>query len=45
MSKSIRIRTTQGGDDKYVSVNLEQNFNQLNVLSLTITQEDAYRSF
>ncbi len=45
MSKSIRIRTTPGGDDKYVSVNLEQNFNQLNVLSLTITQEDAYRSF
>ena len=45
MSKTIRIKTTPGGDDKYVSVYLKQNFNQLNVLSLTITKEDAYRSF
>jgi hypothetical protein len=45
MSKAIRIRTTPGGDDNYVSVNLNQDFDQLNILSLSIGQEDAYRSF
>jgi len=45
MSKAIRIRTKPGGDDKYVSVNLEQDFDELKVLSLTIDQREAYRSF
>jgi hypothetical protein len=45
MSKSIRIRTNPGGDDNYVSVNLNQDFDQLKVLSLSIDQEDVYRSF
>jgi hypothetical protein len=45
MSKSIRIRTKPGGDDSYVSVNLTQDFDQLKVLSLSIDQEDIYRSF
>lgn len=45
MSKSIRIRTTPNGEDKYLKVNLEQDFDFLEILSLKITQEDAYRNF
>ena len=45
MSKSIRIKTNPGGDDNYVSINLTQDFDQLKVLSLSIDQEDVYRSF
>lgn len=45
MSKSIRIRTTPGGDDKYLKVNLEQDFDFLEILSLKLTQEEVYRQF
>jgi hypothetical protein len=45
INKSIRIRTTPGGDDKHISVKLEQNFDFLEVLSLKISQEDLYTSF
>ncbi len=44
-NKSIRIRTKPGGDDNYIRVNLNQDFNQLQILSLSIDQEDLYRSF
>jgi hypothetical protein len=44
-NKSIRIRTKPGGDDNYIRVNLNQDFNQLKILSLSIDQEDLYRSF
>ena len=44
-NKSIRIRTKPGGDDNYIRVKLDQDFNQLKLLSLTIDQEDLYRSF
>jgi hypothetical protein len=44
-NKSIRIRTKPGGDDNYIRVKLDQDFNQLQILSLSIDQEDLYRSF
>ena len=45
MSNTIRIRTTPNGDDKYVKVNLEQDFDFIEILSLKISQEDAYAKF
>ena len=45
MSDSIRIRTTPNGSDKYLKVNLQQDFNFIEILSLKISQEDAYRKF
>jgi hypothetical protein len=44
-NKSFRIRTKPGGDDNYIRVKLDQDFNQLKILSLSIDQEDLYRSF
>jgi hypothetical protein len=44
-NKSIRIRTTPNGTDKYVTVKLEHEFDFLEILSLKISQEDLYRSF
>lgn len=45
MSNTIRIRTTPNGDDQYVKVNLEQDFDFIEILSLKISQEDAYTKF
>ncbi len=45
MSKNIRIKTTPNGGDKYIKVQLEQDFDFLEVLSLKITQEEAYKNF
>ena len=45
MGKSIRIKTTPGGGDKYVSLNIEQDFDFLEVLSVKIRQDDVYRRF
>lgn len=45
MSKSIRIKTTPGGDDNFLKVNLEQDFDFLEILSLKLTQEEVYRQF
>jgi len=45
MSNTIRIRTTPNGNDKYLKVNLEQDFDFIEILSLNISQEDAYRQF
>ena len=44
-NNTIRIRTTPLGDDKYLKVNLEQEFDFLEVLSLRLSQEDVYREF
>ena len=44
-NNTIRIRTTPLGDDKYLKVNLEQEFDFLEVLSLKLSQEDVYREF
>lgn len=45
MEETIRISTTLDGEDKYVTVNVEQSFDQLEILSLTIDQEDIYTLF
>ena len=45
MSKSIRVRTTPNGDDKYIKVELKQDFDFLEILSLKLKQEDAYQNF
>ena len=45
MSETIRIRTTPNGNDTYVKVKIEQDFDFLEVLSLKISDEDAYREF
>lgn len=44
-NNTVRIRTTPNGTDKYLKVNLEQDFDFIEVLSLKISQEDAYRNF
>jgi len=41
MPKSYRIRT-QVGQDKFVNVKLEQDFEQLEILSLKINQSEIY---
>tara|TARA_R110000796_G_scaffold40062_6_gene99425 strand:+ start:22481 stop:25960 length:3480 start_codon:yes stop_codon:yes gene_type:complete len=45
MSKNIRIRTEPNGGDKHLKVQLTQDFDFLEILSLKISQEDAYRNF
>ena len=42
---SIRIRTTPNGSDSYVNVDLSQKFDFIEILSLTLRQEDVYRRF
>jgi hypothetical protein len=46
MGNTIRIKTDVGKDsDKYIKVKLEQEFDFIEILSLQISQEDAYRKF
>ncbi len=45
MSDNIRIRTTVGSKDKSVNLKIDQNFDFIEILSLKISQEDAYRRF
>ena len=47
MSKSYRIRTTPGEDNGYLKVNvdLNQNYDHLEILSLKISQNDDYKNF
>ena len=45
MSENIRIKTTPGGGDKKINVKIEQDFDFIEVLSLKITQEDAYKRY
>jgi hypothetical protein len=45
MSKSIRIRTKPNGDDSYLKVKVEQDFDFIEILSLKISQEEAYSRF
>jgi hypothetical protein len=44
-NNSIRIRTTPNGEDKYLKVKLDQEFDFIEILSLKITQDQAYRNF
>jgi hypothetical protein len=47
MSKSYRIRTTPGEGNGFLKVNvdLNQNYDHLEILSLKISQKDEYRNF
>lgn len=45
MSNSIRLRTTPNGGDKYLKLKLEQDFDFIEILSLNLSQEDAYKRF
>ena len=45
MSNTIRIKTTPNGDDSYLKLNIEQDFDFIEILSLKISQEEAYRIF
>ena len=45
MSRNIRIRTTPNGGDNQLKIQLNQDFDFLEILSLKISQEDVYRSF
>jgi hypothetical protein len=42
---SIRIKTTPGDNNTYLSVNLNQKFDFVEILSLTLRQEEVYRNF
>lgn len=44
-NKTIRIKTAPLGSDKYVKLNINQEFDFIEVLSLKISQEEAYRNF
>jgi hypothetical protein len=43
--KEIRIRTDLGIDNKYINFKLEQEFDNINILSLKLTQSDIYNTF
>jgi len=45
MSKSIRIRTTPNGSDSNIKVKIEQDFDFIEILSLKISQAEAYSRF
>ena len=47
MSKSYRIRTTPGEDNGYLKVNvdLNQDYDHLEILSLKISQIDEYQNY
>lgn len=45
MSQSIRIRTTPLGNDKYLKLKIEQDFDFIEILSLKISQDKAYQNF
>lgn len=45
MSDNIRIKTTPGGGEKSVNVQVKQKFDFIEILSLKISQEEAYRRF
>lgn len=45
MSRNIRIRTEPNAGDNHIKIQLNQDFDFLEILSLKISQEDVYRSF
>jgi len=45
MSENIRIRTSTDGTDKYLSLKIEQDFDFIEILSLKISQDQAYSEF
>ena len=45
MSNNIRLKTTPGGGDKNINVSISQDFDFIEILSLKISQDEAYRRF
>lgn len=45
MSDNIRIKTTPGGGEKKVNLQVNQKFDFIEILSLKISQDEAYRRF
>ncbi len=45
MSKTVRIRTTPNANDSYLKVKVEQDFDFIEILSLKISQAEAYSRF
>ena len=45
MSDNIRIKATPGGGEKSVNIDINQKFDFIEILSLKISQEEAYRRF
>lgn len=43
--KQIRIKTDLGIDNKYINFKLDQEFDNINILSLNLTQSDVYNNF
>jgi hypothetical protein len=43
--KEIRIKTDIGIDNKYINFKLDQEFDNINILSLKLTQTDVYNTF
>ena len=43
--KEIRINTAIGVDNQYININLEQEFDNINILSMKLTQSDVYNTF
>ena len=42
---NIRLRTTPGGEDKFLNLNIDQKFDFIEILSLTLRQEEVYQNF
>jgi len=45
MSESIRIRTSPNGGDKYVKVKIDNDIDFVEILSLSISQDELYQNF
>ena len=45
MSNTIRIKTTPNSSDKYVKVKIEQDFDFIEILSLKLSQNEAYTKY
>lgn len=45
MNKSYRIRTSPGGADKHLKIKIDQDVDNLEILSLNIGQKDLYNNF
>jgi len=45
MSNTIRIRTTPGGKDNYINLDINRDFDYLEVLSLKVSSEEFYRKY
>ena len=45
MSNNIRLRTTPGGVNQNINVSINQDFDFIEILSLKISQDEAYRRF